>query len=84
VSSTRVVLEDKKVRVIRNVLPVLIPFLCLQIIEHSKDFVSDVIRDESVQREGGDALLKTVAHALRPGIARFELNVLTINLLIYS
>jgi hypothetical protein len=53
--------------------------LCAQIIEHSKEFVSDVIRDESVQKEGGDALLKTVAHALRPGIARYDqLNSLSI------
>ena len=37
------------------------------ILEHSKEFASDVIGDDSVQRTSGDALWKTITYSVRPG-----------------
>lgn len=41
-----------------------------EIVARSKEFVADVMGDDMLQREGGDALFKSVAHALKPGVIR--------------
>lgn len=41
-----------------------------QIINRSKEFVADVMGDDMLQKEGGDALWKSVSHALKPGLTR--------------
>ena len=45
--------------------------LFLQIIAQSKDFVTDVMGDDALQKEGGDALWNSVTHALKPGAIRY-------------
>jgi len=37
------------------------------ILSHSKEFMTDVIADDSVQRSSGDALWKTITYSVRPG-----------------
>mmetsp|Transcript_4810 Transcript_4810/g.4968 ORF Transcript_4810/g.4968 Transcript_4810/m.4968 type:complete len:448 (-) Transcript_4810:11-1354(-) len=41
-----------------------------QIITQSKDFVADVMGDDTLQREGGDAIWNSVTHAVKPWIIR--------------
>jgi hypothetical protein len=41
-----------------------------QINQQSKKFISDVLVDELLQKEGGHALWQTVKYALQPGIIR--------------
>ena len=77
-SSTQTVLSDKQVRIddiylsyhimSYPILPYLWTFV--QIISRSKEFVADVMGDDMLQKEGGDALWKSVSHALKPGLTR--------------
>ena len=39
-------------------------------VAQSRDFVVEVMGDELIQREGGDAIWNSVKHALKPGIIR--------------
>ena len=39
------------------------------VMEHSKEFVADVVADDAIQRTGGDALWNTITYSVRPGIA---------------
>jgi len=41
-----------------------------EIIAQSKGFVADVMGDDTLQKEGGDALWNSVTHALKPGLIR--------------
>lgn len=41
------------------------------VISQSREFIADVMGDDKIQREGGDALWNSVSHALRPGLNRF-------------
>ncbi len=41
-----------------------------EVISKSREFVADVMGDDAIQREGGDALWNSVTHALTPGIRR--------------
>ena len=50
--------------------------LFFQIISQSKDFVTDVMGDDTLQKEGGDALWNSVSHALKPGAIRCITSVL--------
>lgn len=43
----------------------------LQVVSRSKEFVAEVMGDDTLQREGGDALFKSVYHALTPGLYRY-------------
>ncbi len=36
----------------------------------SKEFVADVMRDAQLQKEGGDALMNSLTHALKPGVVK--------------
>eukprot|EP01035_Chromulina_nebulosa_P018409 gene18409-24112_t len=42
-----------------------------QVVNQSRDFVADVMGDDKVQREGGDAIWNSISHALSPGLRRF-------------
>jgi hypothetical protein len=46
------------------------PSTITQIVNQSREFVADVMRDAALQREGGDALWNSVTHALKPGMIR--------------
>jgi hypothetical protein len=37
--------------------------------------VTDVMGDDQLQREGGDALWNSVRHALKPGVVRYYLTL---------
>ena len=39
------------------------------VMEHSKEFVADVVADDAIQRMGGDALWNTITYSVRPGLA---------------
>lgn len=39
-----------------------------EIVSKSKEFIAEVMDDDMLQREGGDALMKSVTYALKPGI----------------
>lgn len=41
-----------------------------ELIKHSQQFIAEVVGDDLLHREGGDALWKTVLHALKPGVIR--------------
>ena len=41
-----------------------------QIILRSKEFVTDVMGDDALQKEGGMAIFNSVSHALKPGLWR--------------
>ena len=41
-----------------------------QIAARSREFVQDVMRDDRLQREGGDAIWNSVYHAMVPGALR--------------
>lgn len=41
-----------------------------EILQKSKEFVAEVVGDDMIQRESGDALLNTALHALKPGSIR--------------
>lgn len=41
-----------------------------QVLRQARDFVTDVMGDDSLQREGGHALVNTITHAIKPGITR--------------
>lgn len=41
-----------------------------EIIAQSKGFVADVMGDDTLQKEGGDAIWNSVTHALKPGLIR--------------
>lgn len=41
------------------------------VVAQSRDFVVEVMGDELIQREGGDALWNSVKHALKPGMRGF-------------
>ena len=41
-----------------------------EVIYRSREFVADVVGDDQIQREGGDALWNSIIHALRPGMAK--------------
>lgn len=41
-----------------------------QVLSESRHFVGEVLGDELLQREGSDALWKTVSHMLQPGVIR--------------
>lgn len=41
-----------------------------EVVAQSRDFVVEVMGDELIQREGGDAIWNSVRHALKPGIIR--------------
>ena len=36
----------------------------------SRQFVADVVGDDMLQREGGNALWNSITHAVRPGVLR--------------
>jgi hypothetical protein len=55
-----------------------------QIIAQSKDFVTDVMGDDALQKEGGDALWNSVTHALKPGAIRYVTAYLLSSLLVFS
>ncbi|GMH78260.1 hypothetical protein TL16_g07729 [Triparma laevis f. inornata] len=38
-----------------------------EILDHSKEFVADVVADDAIQRTGGDALWNTITYSVRPG-----------------
>jgi hypothetical protein len=40
------------------------------VIKQSREFVAEVVGDDKIQREGGDALWNSITHALRPGLVR--------------
>jgi len=40
------------------------------VVAQSRGFVVEVMGDELIQREGGDAIWNSVKHALKPGIIR--------------
>lgn len=42
-----------------------------EVVAQSRDFVVEVMGDELIQREGGDALWNSIKHALRPGVRGF-------------
>lgn len=44
---------------------------CVQVQEESRCFVAEVMGDDKLQREGGDALWNSVRHALKPGFIRY-------------
>lgn len=44
---------------------------CDQISERAREFVQDVMRDDRLQREGGDAIWNSVYHATVPGAVRY-------------
>jgi hypothetical protein len=41
-----------------------------EVVAHSRGFVVEVMGDELIQREGGDAIWNSVKHALKPGVIR--------------
>lgn len=41
-----------------------------EVVAQSRGFVVEVMGDELIQREGGDAIWNSVKHALKPGIIR--------------
>lgn len=41
-----------------------------QLVESAKEFVADVVHDDWLQRESGDALWSSAQHALVPGLLR--------------
>lgn len=41
-----------------------------QVVESAKAFVADVVHDDWLQRESGDALWQSVQHAVVPGLMR--------------
>ncbi len=41
-----------------------------EIIQQSRIFIADVVGDELLHKEGGNALWKTVYYALKPGVVR--------------
>ena len=45
--------------------------MTLQIILRSKEFVTDVMGDDALQKEGGMAIFNSVSHALKPGLWRW-------------
>lgn len=56
----------------------------IQIIAQSKDFVTDVMGDDALQKEGGDALWNSVTHALKPGAIRCVTAFTSSSLLVFS
>jgi hypothetical protein len=41
-----------------------------EIMDQSRQFIADVMGDDLLQKEGGNALINTVYHALKPGVIR--------------
>lgn len=41
----------------------------------SREFVAEVVGDDKIQREGGDALWNSITHALRPGLVRLVIAI---------
>jgi hypothetical protein len=41
-----------------------------EIIQQSRVFIADVVGDELLHKEGGNALWKTVYYAMKPGVVR--------------
>jgi hypothetical protein len=41
------------------------------VVESAKAFVADVVHDDWLQRESGDALWQSVQHAVVPGLMRY-------------
>ena len=71
-------LEDEEVRggavSASRLLPIGSPHVllrCDQISERAREFVQDVMRDDRLQREGGDAIWNSVYHATVPGAVRY-------------
>lgn len=40
-----------------------------EILDHSMEFVADVVADDTIQRTTGDAIRHTISHAVRPAIS---------------
>lgn len=45
-------------------------FIISQILEESRKFAGDVMGDDRLQKEGGDAIWKSLHYALQPGVIR--------------
>lgn len=41
-----------------------------QVVEESRRFIADVMGDDSLQKEGGDALWNSLNYALKPGFIK--------------
>jgi hypothetical protein len=46
-------------------------FFVEQVLAQSREFVADVMGDDRLQREGGNALINSVSHAVRPTLLRY-------------
>jgi hypothetical protein len=44
-----------------------------EIIQQSRVFIADVVGDELLHKEGGNALWKTVYYAMKPGVVRYDM-----------
>jgi hypothetical protein len=47
-----------------------------QVLEESRRFIADVMGDDSLQKEGGDALWNSLNYAIKPGFIKYVSTIL--------